>query len=120
MAAINLLRRVLLAQVELAQDQQCVIDSLPVPVVQFHLVPTSTGDWPAHDADFGKVASKKQTIFGYKLHLLITLSGVILDFALAPASAADLTIGCELLAEHTDLTVLGDKGYIGAAKAAEL
>ena len=48
MPAMNLLRRVLLAQLDLAQDRQCVIDSLPVPVVQFHLVPTSTGDWPAH------------------------------------------------------------------------
>ena len=120
MAAMNLLRRVLLAQLDLAQDQQCVIDSLPVPVVQFHLVPTSTGDWPAHGADFGKVATKKLTIFGYKLHLLITLGGLILDFALAGASAADLTVGCELLAEHTDLAVVADKGYISAAKAADL
>ena len=119
MPAMNLLRRVLLAPLDLAQDQQCVIDSLPVPVVQFHLVPTSTGDWPAHGADFGKVATKKQTIFGYKLHLLITLGGLILDFALAPASAADLTVGCELLAEHSDLAVVADKGYISAAKAAD-
>jgi hypothetical protein len=61
-----------------------------VPVLQFYLVPTSTGDWAAHGATFGKVSSKKQTIFGYKLHLLITLGGIILDFELAPANAADL------------------------------
>lgn len=120
MAAFNLLRRVLLRNLDLAQERGCVIDSLPVPVVQFHLVPGSTGDWAAYGATFGKVASKKQTIFGYKLHLLISLAGVILDFELAPANASDLAVGFELLAEHTDLEVVGDKGYIGAAKAAEL
>lgn len=120
MFAINLIRRVILEQLDLSDDRQCVIDSLPVPVVAFHLVPSSTGDWRAHDAAFGRVSSKKQTIFGYKLHLLITLNGLILDFELAPANATDLTIGAELLAEHTDLTVLGDKGYVSAAVAAEL
>jgi len=118
--AINLLRRTLLQALDLSRDQQCLIDSLPVPVMEFHLVPGATGDWAAYGADFGKVASKQQTIFGYKLHLLVTLSGVILDFELAPASATDLTIGAELLAEHTDLTVLGDKGYVSDPLAEEL
>jgi len=97
-----------------------VIDSLPIPVVQFHLVPGSTAEWRAYEADFGRVESKKETIFGYKLHLLITLGGLILDFELAPASAPDGEVGFELLAEHTDLTVIGDKAYISAKKAAEL
>ena len=66
------------------------------------------------------MSSKKQTIFGYKLHLLITLSGVILDFELAPANASDLAVGAELLAEHTDLTVLRDKGYVSAPLAQDL
>lgn len=120
MLVMNLLRRVILRQLDLAQATDCIIDSLPIPVVKFHLVPGSTGDWPAHAADFGRVSTKKATIFGYKLHLLVTLNGVILDFELAPASASDLTVGCELLAEHTELTVIGDKGYISADKAAEL
>jgi hypothetical protein len=116
----NLIRRMLLAQLDLSQAQQCVIDSLPIPVVQFHLVPSSSGEWPAYGANFGRVESKKETIYGYKLHLLITLGGLILDFELAPASAADGTVGFELLAEHTDLTVIGDKAYINAKQAAEL
>ena len=120
MFVMNLIRRILLQQLDLAQDRQCVIDSLPVPAVQFHLVPTSTGDWPAYGAAFGKVSTKKMTIFGYKLHLLITMNGLILDFELAPASATDLEVGFELLSEHTALDVIGDKGYISADKAAEL
>ena len=120
MYVMNLIRRILLQQLDLAQDQHCVIDSLPIPAVQFHLVPTSTGDWPAHGADFGKVSTKKMTIFGYKLHLLVTMNGLILDFELAPASATDLQIGLELLSEHTDLEVIGDKAYISAAKTDDL
>jgi hypothetical protein len=119
-SAFNLIRLCILRCLDVAQDRQCLIDSLPIPVVHFHLVPGSTGDWRAYGARFGKVASKKQTIFGYKLHLLITLGGVILDFELAPANANDLEVGFELLVEHTDLDVLGDKGYISAEKAAEL
>jgi Transposase DDE domain len=120
MYAFNLIRQVVLKSLDIAQDGQCVIDSLPLPVVQFYLVPGSTGDWRAFEAAFGKVPSKKQTIFGFKLHLLITLGGLILDFELAPANVTDLEVGFELLCEHTDLTVLGDKAYISAAKAAEL
>ena len=120
MFVINLIRRTILGWLDLAQDRQCLIDSMPVPVVQFYLVPSSTGDWKAHGARFGKVPSKKQTIFGYKLHLLVTLGGVILDFELAPANATDLAVGFELLSQYTDLEVLGDKAYISAPKAAEL
>ena len=120
MQAFNWIRLAVLRTLDLACDRQCVIDSLPIPVVQFYLVPSSTGDWRAYGASFGKVPSKKETIFGYKLHLLITLSGLILDFELAPANVTDLEVGFELLNEHTDLEVLGDKGYISAEKAAEL
>ena len=120
--AINDLRRVALTLLDLAQDRQAVIDSLPVPVMHFHLVPSSPSisTWRAAGASFGKVSSKKQTIFGYKLHLLVTLGGVILDFVLAPAHVHDLTVGTELLAEQRDLLALGDKAYYSAAVAAAL
>jgi hypothetical protein len=39
---------------------------------------------------------------------------------LAPANVNDLEVGFEMLCEHTDLSVLGDKAYISANKAAEL
>lgn len=120
MHAINWVRQVVLRTLDLAQDRSCTIDSLPVPVVQFHLVPGASREWAAQGATFGKVVTKQQTIFGYKLHLLVTLNGVILDFVLAPAHATDLTIGEELLHDHTDLIVIGDKGYISADVAASL
>jgi hypothetical protein len=120
MQAFNLIRRIILQALDIAQDHQCVIDSLPLPVVQFYLVPNSTADWKAYGSTFGKVPSRHQTIFGYKLHLLIAMNGTILDFILAPANQFDLEVGFELLCEHQDLQVLGDKAYISAEKAAQL
>ena len=120
MLAFNLIRRSVLQMLDLAHETQAVIDSLPIPVVQFYLVPGSTGDWKAHGAAYGKVSSRHETIFGYKLHLLITIGGLILDFELAPANATDLAAGFEILDAHTDLDVLGDKGYISAEQAAFL
>lgn len=48
------------------------------------------------------------------------MSGLILDFELSPANCSDLAAGFELLEQHTDLEVLGDKGYISAAQAKNL
>ena len=64
--------------------------------------------------------TKKQTIFGYKLHLLVTLNGVIRDFVLAPANASDVSVGAELLREQCDLLAIGDTGYSSASLAAAL
>ena len=120
--AINAIRQAVLAILDVAQDRQCAIDSLPVPALQFHLVPgsPSAATWKSAGAAFGKVPTKKQTIFGYKLHLLVTLGGVVRDFALAPASASDVAAGAELLREQGDLSVVGDKAYISAPLADEL
>ncbi len=116
----NMIRQIILRSLDLSRDCQCIIDSLPIPVMQFHLVPNSSGDWKAYGATYGKAITKKQTIFGYRLHLLITMSGLITDFEMTPANCTDLEAGFELLSEHTDLEVLGDKAYISAEKAAEL
>ncbi len=117
---LNLVRQELVRRLDLAADPACVIDSLPVPAVGFHLAPTASADWAAAGATYGHVASKKQMIFGYRLHLLVTLNGLILDFILAPAHATDLAVGVELLSAHTDLLVLGDKGYISQPVAETL
>jgi hypothetical protein len=119
--AINELRRLILAGLDLAQDRQCVIDSLPIPVMRFHLVPGAhRAEWQAAAARFGKVPSKKITIFGYKLYLLVTLSGVILDFVLASANVPEVQVGEEVLSAHTDLDALGDKAFVSTPLAVRL
>ena len=102
----------LLSAIAGAEEKLCIIDSLPIPVMQFHLVPASSNDWSCYGANYGWVESTKQTIFGYKLHLLVTARGVIIDFELAPASETDLSVGNELLTGHHNKQVIGDKAYI--------
>ncbi len=87
-----------------------VIDSVPVPVVGYHHAAGEHRWWG--EADFGRVPSKKQRVYGFKLHLLIAHSGLLLDFALAPANHNDGALTAQLLADKVGLTVLGDKGYI--------
>lgn len=118
--AFKLIQGIILQMLDLAQDRQVLIDSLPVPVVQFHHAPQASLDWLIHQADFGKVSSKKLTIFGYKLHLLVTLNGLIIDFHLAPASCHDLKVAEDILSNHSDLEVFGDKAFISVRIAEEL
>lgn len=120
--ALLWIRRRLLTLLDYAQDRYLVIDSLPVPVLGFHLVPgaASARYWRNEGADYGRVTTKKQTIFGYKLHLVVTLTGVIRNFSLVAASAHDIMVAPELLGEEWDRVVLGDKGYISAPLARAL
>jgi hypothetical protein len=118
--AINRIRQAVVQVCDLAHDQHCIIDSLPVPVVQFYYVPQASPDWKAAGATFGHCCSKKQAIFGYKLHLLMTQRGFIRDFELAPAHVTDREVGDELLHAQTRLLVLADKGYISRPLATEL
>jgi hypothetical protein len=120
LAVCNLIRRMLLRWLDVAQDATTGIDRLPIAVVGLHLAPESTAAWDVQGATLGHVASNKQTISGYKLHLLVTLGGEMVDFELAPAKATDLEVGAELWEEHTDLTTLGDKASISRVVQARL
>jgi hypothetical protein len=119
MLGINLLRQVTLGLLDVAQDRQCAIDALPRPVAKIHLAPAAA-EWAEHGAAYGTVSAKKQKIYGYKLHLLVTLGGVILDFELVPAKVADVAAGEDLLGAWMDLTALGDKGFLSASLKQQL
>ena len=120
--AINTIRRHLLAWLLalLPPDDRplCVLDSLPVPVVGFHHA-QGRHRWYGW-ATYGYNATKKQTIYGFKLHLLTTADGIIADFALAPAHYTDGTFTDQLLRDKTGLLVMGDKAYLNAWLQGEL
>ena len=99
---------------DVAQDAYGAIDSLPLPVMHFHLAPQRTRDWDAHGATFGSCAAKKQVFFGYRLHLVVRLGGVILDFALTSANADERDAALAMLPAQSGRTVLADKGYVQA------
>jgi IS5 family transposase len=120
MFAINQIRQIITNGLDIAQDAYGVIDGLPLPVMEFHLAPQRSRDWDAAGATFGYCASKKQTYFGYRLNLVITSGGVILDFELMAANADERDAAEDLLPLYPGRTFLGDKGYVSADFAERL
>ena len=95
-----------------------MLDSLPISVVGFHHA-QGQHRWYGW-ASYGYNATKKQTVSGFKLHVLTTADGIITDFALAPAHLTDGTFTDHLLCDKAELLVLGDKAYINALLQGEL
>ena len=120
MGAFNQIRLIVLTMLDVAQDAYGAIDSLPLPVMEFHLAPQRTRDWDAYGASFGHCASKHETFFGYRLHLVVTLGGVIVDFELTAANADEREAAEDMLLSQTGRTFIADKGYVSAALAREL
>jgi hypothetical protein len=114
------IRQALLEQLDVAHDPYCAVDSLPIPVVQFQHAPRASSTWREHEAQIGYVSSKKLYIFGYRLQVLVTLRGVIVDFMLVPAGYKDSEAVAELLAPHTGRRVIADKGFVQHEVSEEL
>ena len=64
--------------------------------------------------DFGFCASQNTFYFGYKLHALCGVSGVIHSYDLSKASVADINYMKDVKQSYQDCHIYGDKGYIGA------
>lgn len=72
-----------------------------------------TGDF-AEAPDFGYCASQGSYYFGYKLHALCGLSGVIHSYDLSKASVHDIHYLKDIQPLYRDCSIFGDKGYISA------
>ena len=72
-----------------------------------------TGDF-SKAPDFGYCTSQNTYYFGYKLHALCGLTGVIHSYDLSKASVADLKYMKDVKLTYHDCSIYGDKGYIGA------
>lgn len=64
--------------------------------------------------DFGNCASQGIYFFGYKLHALCGLSGVIHSYDLSKASVHDINYLKDIKPLYHDCSIFGDRGYIGA------
>ena len=64
--------------------------------------------------DFGYCASQGIYFFGYKLHALCGLSGVVHSYELSKASVHDINYLKDIRQFYHDCSIFGDKGYISA------
>lgn len=64
--------------------------------------------------DFGYCASQNSYYFGYKLHAVCGLTGVVHSYDLSKASVHDLNYMNDVKWDYRDCHIYGDKGYIGA------
>lgn len=96
-----------------AEADTAVIDSAPTPCVGYKRSKLAT-DFVGQ-SHYGVCSSKAMKYFGVKLHNLVTLTGVILDFMLTSAAPHDSQPVMEFLEQHQDklIEVLGGKAYNG-------
>ena len=93
------------------------IDSKPIEVCRVsrgkRCKMGTNGDY-TQAPDFGYCASQGIYFFGYKLHALCGLSGVIHSYELSKASVHDINYLKDIRQFYHDCSIFGDKGYISA------
>lgn len=99
------------------QDPVHFIDGFPIPVCLFKRAPKCRRF--KGEADFGYCASKEQTFYGFRGHVLVDFHGTITSFTLTNASE-DERVALWDIVERVRGLVLGDKGYLGAHLKQEL
>ena len=71
-------------------------------------------------ADIGYNASKHLWFYGFKVHILVTLSGYILTSVVTPAPVHDIKVVYELLEGCKQSAILGDLGYLSSEHKKDL
>lgn len=104
----------------LKNRDQCIriIASMPIPVCKFGRAHFNKS-FKAY-ADYGHCASKKETYYGFKFHVITTTDGFITDFVLTKANVDDRDALWDLVDKYEFITVIGDKGYISNNLSSDL
>ena len=108
----NLLRQKMVSAFPIPLSRYFIIDSFPLAVCKFGRARYCKA-FRGYGAAYGKCPSKKETYFGYKVHVLITLEGYITAFEITPASTDDREGLRDMVENQSNLVILGDKGYVG-------
>ena len=92
------------------------IDSKPVKVCQNARAKRCAlgKDDMGHAPAWGYCASQNMHYYGYKLHALCGITGVIHSYDLTAANVHDLHYLQDIKWEYHDCMILGDKGYLSA------
>jgi hypothetical protein len=123
-ATMNWLIGVLARDTSVWTDDVWVVDSTPVECARSRetVKRSDLAGW----AEYGYCASHSRYFWGLRLHLLCTLHGLPVGFALTGAKADERTVLLDILHADPELTsrnrqiMIGDKNYFGAQFEATL
>ena len=95
---------------QISPNNIVIIDSFPLSLCQ------PVRNHSAHVfnelADIGYNSSKHLWVYGFKVHMLVTLSGYILNYVVTPASVHDIRAIDDLLENCSQPYVLADLAYL--------
>ncbi len=99
-----------------------IVDSMPLPISKFSRakrLKICKEDW-ATAPSFGYCAAQKTTYFGYKLHAITTVNGIITHFDLSKANMADIHYLEDIKEYYPGARLLGDMAYLSDPLQMEL
>ena len=114
--------RKLIAQAIDGDEDYFCIDSKPIPVCRFARAKRcrlGKNDFETAP-NYGFCAAQNTYYYGYKLHALCGLKGVIHSYDLSKASVDDRNWLQDLKYEYQQSTIIGDKGYLKASLQLDL
>ena len=98
--------------------QYFIVDGFPMTTAHFKRANKSNNF--KGEAGYGYCASKSETYYGFKGHLLVDAAGNIANFTLTEASGSEREAVWELVDNKNDTFLLGDKGYLSALFKSDL
>lgn len=105
----QLIRQGLLTQTSIST--MAIMDSFPLPLCQ--PIRNRRAKIFSEVANIGYSATKKIYLYGFKIHMVVSINGLILKYEVTPASVNDAKVASELIADCPCSQVLADVGYIG-------
>ena len=108
------------------QTDVFIVDSFPMPICDFKRAKASKSELKWADASgalatYGHCATKGLgTFLGFRGHLITTVAGVPVDFAIASADIDDREVLSVLVQKGRYPMLLGDKGYVSQSLEQEL
>lgn len=109
------IRKRIASKMDGAEEYFC-IDSKPIEVCRLSrgLRCKMKGTDVTNSPAFGYCATQKIYYFGYKLHAVCGLSGVIHSYDLSPANVHDIHFLKDVKFQFYDCCILGDRAYLSA------
>ena len=108
----QLIQKQLFLEMDDSLEHTRIVDGFPIPVC--HFARARKGAYFKGEAGYGRCPSKNQVYYGFKGHLLVTISGVVSAFMLTPANIEEHRT-LEELSEGATGLLIGDKGFISEA-----